>query len=198
MKLHMDGARLMNAAVRTGIPVSRIVKACDTISLCLSKALAAPIGSVVAGTRDFVVNARRMRKALGGGWRQAGVLAAAGILSITKMIDELKWDHENCELLARKLWTVPGILMETHHTKETKAIPLYTNMIFFELDPALMKITPGEFRSELKKYNVLAGGNDPKIRLCFHYHIKKEHVQTIFNAIAEVCQRHVSRNRSKL
>jgi len=179
IKLHMDGARLMHAQVATGIPVARIVRACDSISLCLSKGLAAPIGTVLVGSTDFIYHARRLRKALGGGWRQAGILAAAGIISLTKMVDRLKDDHQLAVKVAARLATIPGIKLDSHRTGKDKENITYTNMVFFEA----LGIHSNDFILRLKKYGVLANSYPPRVRFVFHYHITESDIENIYQAV---------------
>jgi len=109
LKIHVDGARIFNAAVALGVKASDLVSEADSVTFCLSKGLAAPIGSVVCGTRDFIGEARRARKVVGGGMRQAGVIAAAGIVALTEMIDRLSEDHDNARNLAQGLVNVAGL-----------------------------------------------------------------------------------------
>ncbi|RZC35739.1 low-specificity L-threonine aldolase 2, partial [Asbolus verrucosus] len=101
--VHMDGARVMNAAVHLKVPVERVVRDVDTVCFCLSKGLGAPIGSILAGNKNFVDKARRTRKVLGGGWRQAGIIAAAGLVALDKMIDRLQEDHDHIMQIARAI-----------------------------------------------------------------------------------------------
>ena len=103
LRLHVDGARLWNAAVALGVPPARLVDAADSVSVCFSKGLAAPVGSAVAGSQAFVRRARRMRKQVGGGMRQAGVLAAACLVALDEMVDRLAEDHANARRLAEGL-----------------------------------------------------------------------------------------------
>ena len=110
IRLHIDGARLFNAAVALGVPARQLVADADSVSFCLSKGLAAPVGSVVCGSREFIQTARRARKVLGGGMRQAGVLAAAGIVALNEMIDRLAEDHANARRLAEALADMSGII----------------------------------------------------------------------------------------
>ncbi len=112
LKLHVDGARIFNAAAALGVPAARLVSAADSVTFCLSKALCAPVGSVLCGSRAFIEKARRIRKQLGGGMRQAGVLAAAGIIALEKMVDRLPEDHCRAQKLARGLADIPGLLLE--------------------------------------------------------------------------------------
>src|SRR5574341_375352 len=112
MAVHLDGARLFNACVATGTPVREVAAQADSVTFCLSKGLGAPVGSVVTGTRAFIDRARRARKMLGGGMRQAGILAAAGIVALETMVDRLQEDHENARFLAEGLGALPGIAIE--------------------------------------------------------------------------------------
>ena len=112
IKLHIDGARLFNAAVALGVPARQLAVEADSISCCLSKGLAAPVGSVVCGGKEFIQAARRARKVLGGGMRQAGVLAAAGIVALNEMVDRLAEDHANAHRLATGLAGVSGLELD--------------------------------------------------------------------------------------
>lgn len=126
--VHIDGARLVNAAVATGIPLKRWADQVDSLSLCLSKGLGAPIGSVLAGTHEFIRLARRARKVLGGGMRQAGIIAAAGLYALSHHIDRLSDDHKNASLLRNELATIPGLLVPDS---------VDTNIVMIDLDPNL-------------------------------------------------------------
>ncbi len=125
LSIHLDGARLFNSAVALGVEASEITRYVDSVSFCLSKGLCAPAGSVVCGSTAFIKEARRIRKALGGGMRQAGILAAAGIVALEEMIDRLAEDHENARRLAMGLAAIPEI--------ELNPEDIQTNIIFFEL-----------------------------------------------------------------
>ena len=117
LKVHVDGARIFNAAVALRVPVSALVADADSLTFCLSKGLAAPVGSVICGRRDFIAEARRARKVVGGGMRQAGVLAAAGVVALTQMVDRLAEDHANARRLADGLVGVPGVTVEPERVK---------------------------------------------------------------------------------
>lgn len=124
--VHLDGARIFNAACSLGTDVRDITQYCDTVMCCLSKGLCAPVGSVVAGDVSFIERARKWRKVLGGGMRQAGILAAAGIIALEEMSGRIAEDHANARYLAEMLQTVPGVTVNTNTVK--------INMVFFETD----------------------------------------------------------------
>ncbi|NLP30696.1 MAG: low-specificity L-threonine aldolase [Clostridiales bacterium] len=123
--LHLDGARIFNAATTLGVDAKDIAKYCDSVMFCLSKGLGAPVGSMVAGTKEFIKKARKNRKLMGGGMRQAGILAAAGIIALEKMTERLIEDHENAAYLADQLSKIPGV--------DVKDDRLDINMVFFEM-----------------------------------------------------------------
>jgi threonine aldolase len=124
--VHLDGARIWNAAVALGRPVADFARHVDSITFCLSKGLGAPVGSVVCGTREFVAEARRMRKMLGGGMRQAGVLAAAGIVALETMVERLREDHANCRRLAEAVAGLPRLCVDLSRVE--------TNILIFHVD----------------------------------------------------------------
>ncbi|NLT47195.1 MAG: low-specificity L-threonine aldolase [Clostridiales bacterium] len=128
--VHMDGARIFNAAVALGVDAKEIAACADSVQFCLSKGLAAPVGSLVAGTKEFIEIARKNRKLMGGGMRQAGILAAAGIIALEKMTKRLHIDHENAAYLADQLSRIPGV--------NVKADRLDINMVFFEMEPEVI------------------------------------------------------------
>ena len=125
LRVHLDGARLFNAAVALGVDVKVLTADADTLTFCLSKGLAAPVGSVVCGDRAFIAEARRARKVVGGGMRQAGVIAAAGIVALEQMVDRLAEDHANAEALAAGLAELPGIQVDE--------VPVRTNIVYFRI-----------------------------------------------------------------
>jgi threonine aldolase len=129
LQVHIDGARIFNAAVALGVPASQLVKDADSVSFCLSKGLSAPVGSLLCGTADFVQSARKYRKMVGGGMRQAGVIAAAGIVALRTMVDRLAEDHANARRLADGLGQIRGFSVMRHE--------LMTNIVFFSLDPSV-------------------------------------------------------------
>lgn len=121
---HLDGARLFNAVVASGVAPARLVQGFDSVSVCFSKGLGAPVGSVLVGPRDFIARARRVRKMLGGGLRQAGVLAAAALYALDHHVDRLAEDHAHARLLAEGLQGLPGVTVE----------PAHTNMVFLDVE----------------------------------------------------------------
>jgi threonine aldolase len=125
LPVHIDGARVFNAAVKLAVPVANLAAFGDSISICLSKGLGCPVGSLLCGTKDFIHEARRNRKMLGGGMRQAGVLAAAGIYALENMVDRLAEDHENARIASEGLAAMPGVKL---------APPPDTNLLYFTVD----------------------------------------------------------------
>lgn len=148
--VHLDGARIFNAAVSLGIDAGEIASKADSVMFCLSKGLGAPIGSMLVGTKDFISRARKGRKIMGGAMRQAGIIAAAGIMAIEKMIDRLGEDHENARYLAKKLEEIKGI--------EIMRDRLDINMVFFKLDPGRPEVIVDELYREGIKINPPEGG----------------------------------------
>lgn len=162
LKVHIDGARLFNAEVALGVEARNLVAEADSVSICLSKGLAAPVGSVVAGTRAFISKARRIRKVLGGGMRQAGVLAAAGIVALDEMIDRLADDHANARRLAEGLANIKSLLLNPDCIK--------TNIVYFEVTRSGMTSQILAERLESQGIRVLPTGPN-QIRAVTHYHI---------------------------
>ena len=127
LQVHLDGARIFNATIALGVDVKELTQYVDSVTFCLSKGLSAPVGSVICGSKDFMARARRIRKQLGGGMRQAGILAAAGIVALEKMVDRLAEDHANARRLAESLADMPGFIVDLDRVQ--------TNILFFELAP---------------------------------------------------------------
>lgn len=177
LKIHVDGARIFNAAVALGLDTKDLAAEADSVSFCLSKGLAAPVGSLVCGTRDFIAEARRARKLLGGGMRQAGVLAAAGIVALEEMVERLADDHAHAQKLARGLAEIPGVSIDPDQ------VP--TNILFFEVTRAGM--TPQDFvqRIEAKGVRMLPTVAR-KVRAVTHYQITSEDIDQALGAIAKI------------
>ncbi len=181
LAVHLDGARLFNAAVDQGVPAKNLVDMVDSVTFCLSKGLCAPVGSVLCGSKAFIHEALRIRKQLGGGMRQAGVLAAAGIVALEEMVDRLAEDHEHARALAEGLSQVPGVKLD-------KGSP-NTNMVYIELDPGL-GIDAEECAAALKSEGILVGVTGPRhFRLVCHYWIKAEDLPKIINGFTRVLDR---------
>ena len=172
LPVHVDGARLFNAATALGVPIARLAAYADSVCFSLSKGLGCPVGSLLCGSREFIREARRYRKMLGGGMRQAGVLAAAGIYALEHMVDRLAEDHENARLAAAGLAEIPGVEL---------APPPQSNLVFFtvagwDLD---------EFVGRLAEVGVLCFDEGGRIRFVTHYGIERADVE---EAVARVRQ----------
>ena len=162
LKVHMDGARVFNAAEALGVPVSRIVRDTDTVMFCLSKGLGAPVGSMLAGTAQDIARARLYRKRLGGGMRQAGVLAAAGLIALEEHPAKLKCDHANAKLLAAAISEMPGVRLDPTSVE--------TNIVIF--DVAGTGVAPKLISSALKLRGVLMNSvSDTEMRAVTHYDV---------------------------
>jgi threonine aldolase len=178
LKVHLDGARLFNAAAALNVSARDLAGPVDSVTFCLSKGLCAPVGSVLCGDREFIKRAHRLRKMLGGGMRQAGVLAAAGIIALEKMTKRLGEDHARARNLAEGLSENPGIVLDAG----TPA----TNMVFFKLAPAV-KLSADEVEEGLKARGVLARASDGRrFRLVTHYWIDDAAIDRTISAFADV------------
>jgi threonine aldolase len=179
LALHMDGARLFNAVVAQNIDAVEIARHVDSVTFCLSKGLCAPVGSVLCGPADFIHQARRARKALGGGMRQAGVLAAAGIVALNQMIERLCDDHAHARMLAEGLAHIPGARVETDMVR--------TNMVFFDLADDVPLSAEDVIARLRETANVWLGANGPRgFRAVTHYWIGVEEVRTFLSAMKQV------------
>jgi threonine aldolase len=126
LKIHLDGARIFNASVALNVSAKELAENCDSVCFCLSKGLSAPVGSLLCGSSEFITRARKWRKMLGGGMRQAGVIAAAGIVALETMIDRLAEDHAAARQLAEGLNLIPGVIVRLEKVQ--------TNIVYFELE----------------------------------------------------------------
>jgi threonine aldolase len=161
--LHLDGARLFNAAAALGVPARELTGPADSVTICLSKGLCAPVGSVLCGSREFIHRAHRIRKQLGGGMRQAGVLAAAGIVAIETMVDRLAEDHARARRLAECLSENPGIVLDPGTPQ--------TNMVFIGLSEDV-PLTAEQVEARLNERGVKVGVVAARrFRLVTHYWI---------------------------
>ena len=172
LAVHLDGARLFNAVVKLGVSAAELVAGVDTVSLCLSKGLGAPAGSVLVGSAEFIRRAHRIRKLLGGGMRQAGVLAAAGIYALDFHVDRLKDDHEKAIQLAEGLSKVQAIRVNPNHVQ--------TNMVFMGVPNG----SADGLRHYLAERGILLGGGSEKIRLVTHLDLKSADVDLLIEEIS--------------
>jgi threonine aldolase len=177
LKLHIDGARLFNAALALGVEAKDLVADADSVSICLSKGLAAPVGSVVGGTRNFISKARRNRKVVGGGMRQAGILAAAGIVALTEMIDRLADDHINAKQLANGLANVKGLSIDPDQVS--------TNIVYVDITREDMSAQILAERLDSRGIRVLPTG-PKRLRAVTHYHVTSEDVGFVLSTVSKV------------
>lgn len=178
LKVHLDGARLFNAAAALGVPVRVLAEPVDSVTFCLSKGLAAPVGSVLCGDREFIHKAKRARKILGGGMRQAGVLAAAGIIALQKMTGRLTEDHARARRLAEGLRANDCVILDPGSPA--------TNMVFFNLAPQA-RVSAPEAAERLEKQDILVSpSSERRFRLVTHYEIDDDAVERTITAFAKV------------
>ncbi len=178
LQLHLDGARIFKAAIALGVEAADLAEPTDSVTFCLSKGLSAPVGSLLCGSNEFIARARRMRKQLGGGMRQAGVLAAAGIVALETMIERLEEDHIRAKNLAQGLATVPGLVLDP-------GIP-ETNMLFLSLNDEV-PLSTSEVAVRLKERGVLAGVvTNRRFRLVTHYWIEDSDIDQAIVGFQEV------------
>lgn len=167
MKVHIDGARIFNASVALGVPVSEYMRHVDSIQFCLSKGLSCPVGSMVVGSRDFIAAARKKRKMLGGGMRQAGIIAAPGIVALTKMVSRLAEDHANARRLADHLGVLDGIRID----RDT----VQTNIVVADVSATGM--TSAQFQAKAREKGLLVSNFGPGlVRFVTHHGIVAEDV----------------------
>ena len=174
LKIHLDGARLFNAAVALDLNVEVLTQRVDSVMFCLSKGLSAPVGSIVCGERDFIQRARKFRKMVGGGMRQAGHLAAAGLVALESLVERLKDDHLHAKFLAEQLASFKGIELDKNSVK--------TNIIFFKLNHP--RIDKDLFLSRLEAKSIKILMTDPGIfRAVLHREISREQVEVVAKTI---------------
>jgi threonine aldolase len=178
--LHLDGARLWNASVATGIKSEEYAQWADSVSVCLSKGLGAPIGSLVAGSKSFIDRVHRFRKMFGGGMRQAGIIAAAGIYALDHHIERLKDDHQNARRLAVGLKEFKGVSIDPKHVE--------TNIVIFDVSNTGM--TGAQVGEAMKKEGVLIHAfSRTQIRLVTHLDITSEDIETALKAFEKILRR---------
>ena len=167
LKLHIDGARIFNASVALEMPVSELTKSVDSLTFCLSKGLGAPVGSVIVGNKEFINDARKWRKMVGGGMRQAGIIAAAGIIGINNHYAQISKDHKNAKLLCEGLKKFKEITVEE----------VQTNLVFFSINTE----NPGLLAEKLKAKDVLGGNGGSRWRFATHYGIEEQDIKDTLN-----------------
>ena len=177
LKLHMDGARVFNAAAALGVPVTELTGPVDSVMFCLSKGLSAPVGSIIAGGKEFIERARKFRKLLGGGMRQVGVLAAAGIVALEEMVDRLAEDHQRAQRLAEGLSQVSGIKVADTNYR--------TNILLVDVEGT--GLSAPEFSSRLKALGLwINPKSGTTLRIVVHRHIEDSDVDRVIEAFREI------------
>lgn len=175
--VHMDGARIFNAAVSLGVDAKDLAACCDSVMFCLSKGLAAPAGSMLAGSEEFIRRARKYRKLMGGGMRQIGILAAAGIIALEKMTDRLQEDHDNAKYLAEELSKLPGV--------KVKEDRLHIDMVFFEMGEDIIK--ESVLIEKLYEKNIKISGTEAgEYRFVTHIGVTREDIDYVINCMKEL------------
>lgn len=181
--MHLDGARLWNAIIATGVPAPEWGKHFDSISVCFSKGLGAPVGSALAGPAEFITRARRFRKVFGGAMRQAGVIAAAALYALDHHVERLAEDHRNAQVIAQAIADVPGLRLDPPE--------VHTNLVWFEVEdgPAAAK----DVLSKLKARGVLVGGGDGRVlRACTHLDVSAADAERAADIIRKTLRRPVA------
>lgn len=177
LSVHLDGARIFNAAVALGIDVKEFTRSVDSLMFCLSKGLSAPIGSMICGSKEFISAALRTRKVLGGGMRQTGIIAAAGIVSLEQMVDRLSEDHINARNLAKGITHIPGLSIDIEAVN--------TNIIYFDLTDD--RIQSDEFVKRCNRKGVMFLPTGPsRFRMVTHYGIEPQDIDAALAALREV------------
>ena len=180
LPVHLDGARIFNAATAMGKPVAEIARKFDSVMFCLSKGLCAPVGSMLVGSKVFIDKARVFRKAMGGGMRQAGVLGAAALIALEKMPARLQEDHDHARLLAEGLAQITGIKIDAKKVR--------TNILVFSVTGTGMNTT--EFSRKLGEKNVLAAGIDAEqMRFVTHNDVSREDCEKVLEVVRGICGR---------
>ncbi len=174
--LHLDGARIFNAAVALGVDAAEIAQPFEVVNFCFSKGLGAPVGSIVCGSAAFIQEARRTRRMLGGGMRQAGVLAAAALVALNEMVDRLAEDHEHARILAEGLANIPGVHIDPARVQ--------TNIVIFEVDPST-HWTSATLLSALKARGVLLSLSGTRLRAVTHYGVARADIDRALSVIQQ-------------
>jgi threonine aldolase len=179
LAVHLDGARVFNAAVALGVEVRELVRSVDSVSFCLSKGLSAPVGAMLCGTADFIAEARRWRKAVGGGMRQCGILAAAGIVALEQMVDRLAEDHANARQLAAGIAQIPGLDVDLDTVQ--------SDIVIFEVTDGQM--TAAGLVAALRERGVkMSAISATQIRAVTHYGIESADIEATLHAMADAME----------
>jgi threonine aldolase len=178
IKVHLDGARIFNASTFYGKPVEQLAAKFDSVMFCLSKGLGAPVGSMLVGTRAFIDEARLVRKGFGGGMRQAGVLAAAGLLALENSPAGLAADHANARYLAEALAEMPGVSIQPEH--------VVTNILFFDVSET--GLSCADLSARLREKGVLANGVAGRMRMVTHYDVNREDCERAAGLLKQVLE----------
>jgi threonine aldolase len=179
ISVHLDGARIFNAAVALGKDARELTRGVDSVNVCLSKGLSAPVGSVICGSKEFIGRARRIRKMLGGGMRQAGIIAAAGIVALENMVDRLAEDHKNARRLAEGISGIPGLSTEPDRVR--------TNILYIDLTDR--RFSDEEFMTRLEKQGVRLSHPGPsRFRMLTHQGIGVQQIDAAIAALRAVMQ----------
>ena len=176
MPVHLDGARIFNASVALETPVAELTRGCDSVQFCVSKGLGAPVGSMLVGTKDFIAVARSWRKRLGGGMRQVGILAAAGLIALEESPKRLHEDHANAKLLAEGLAEIPGIQIDPQS--------VVTNIVIFDVSATGIK--PAEICARLADEGLMAFGWDSVIRFVTHSDVTRKQFEEALGIVRRV------------
>jgi threonine aldolase len=177
LKFHIDGARIFNAAAALGVDIKELVAPADSVMFCLSKGLVSPVGSMLVGTEEFIAKAYRLRKMLGGGMRQVGVIAAAGLVSLEKMTGRIKQDHARAKNLYEGLKQVRGLRLEAEPA---------SNMVYFTLADDI-QLTENQIIAEMSKHGVMVDWSAPRqFRLVTHYWVDDAGVDRTVKAFGEI------------
>jgi threonine aldolase len=178
LPVHLDGARVFNAAAALDTPVAKLTAKVDSVMFCLSKGLGAPVGSLLVGSKDFIREARSVRKALGGGMRQAGILAAAGLIALEEGPKRLHEDHDNAKLLARGLAEIPGVKIDL--------ATVQTNIVIFDVSGT--GVAAGDIVARLKERGVVCGSINPQtIRFVTHCNVSRKDCEQALKTMESVC-----------
>ncbi|KAK3418291.1 hypothetical protein EUGRSUZ_H04236 [Eucalyptus grandis] len=188
LKLHIDGARIFNAAVALGVPVDRLVQAADSVSVCISKGLGAPVGSVIVGSESFITKARRLRKTLGGGMRQVGILCAAALVALRENVGKLESDHKKAKILAEGLNKIRGLALNVASVE--------TNIIYFDINEG-SNMTVQKLCKNLEEHGILVmPETSTRVRLVVHHQISENDVHYALSCFQRIMMGTPSENGS--